>query len=108
MEEGLAQLMAFLFLDGLDPVDTEEDIDERRQQGPRGGETRDGPRNVPGEDDDSGIPSKARLRQYFKFCIETDESVYGQGFRAAARSYAKLGIQELLYYVALNQDFPPM
>ena len=50
-----------------------------------------------------------RLRQYFKFCIETDESVvYGQGFRAAARAYAKLGIQELLYYVALNQDFPPM
>ena len=94
MEEGLAQLMAFLFLDGLDPIDT--------------GEIGDDPRNVPEEEEDSGIPSEARLRQYFKFCIETDESLYGQGFRVAALAYAKLGIQELLYFVALNRDFPPM
>jgi len=94
VEEGLAQLMAFLFLDGLDPIDT--------------GEIGDDQRNVPEEEEDSGIPSEARLRQYFKFCIETDESLYGQGFRAAALAYAKLGIQELLYFVALNRGFPPM
>ena len=111
MEEGLAQLMAFLFLDGLDPIDIEGYITtERGQQGPpRGGEINDDPRNAPEEEDESGIPWETRLRQYLKFCIETDESVvYGQGFRAAARAYTKLGIHELLYYVALNQDFPPM
>ena len=108
MEEGLAQLVAFLFLDGLDPIDMEGYVTtERGQQG--GGKINDDPRNAPEEEDESGIPWEARLRQYFKFCIKTDESVvYGQGFRAAARAYAKLGIQELLYYVALNQDFPPM
>ena len=111
MEEGLAQLVAFLFLDGLDPIDIEGYITtERGQQGPpRGGEINDDPRNASEEADDSGIPWEARLRQYFKFCIETDESVvYGQGFRAAVHAYAKLGIQELMYYVALNLDFPPM
>ena len=108
VEEGLAQLVAFLFLDGMETIDTDNYINEKGQQGPRGGDIGDNPRNVPEEEEDSGIPSEARLRQYFKFCIETDESVYGQGFRAAALAYAKLGIHELLYYVALNQDFPPM
>lgn len=85
VEEGLCQLIAFLFLnDGLDPL---------AEEGP------------PTKEDDS-TPSDAKLRQYFKFCIETDESIYGEGFRLAARAYALMGMQELLYYVALNHDFP--
>ena len=64
--------------------------------------------NSKDEDDDSTIPSDEKLRQYFRFCIETDEGEYGVGFRLAARAYAKMGIQELLYYVALNHDFPPL
>ena len=40
------------------------------------------------EEDDYGIPWEATLRQYFKFCIETDDSVHGQVIRAAARTYA--------------------
>jgi hypothetical protein len=83
VEEGLAQLVAFLFLnDGLEPI-----IEELTK-------------------DDSN-PSDARLRQYFKFCIETDQTLYGEGFRLAARAYAEMGMHELLYYVALNHDFPP-
>ena len=77
VEEGLAQLMAFLFLDGLDLIDT--------------GEIGDDQRNVPEEEEDSGIPSEAKLRQYFKFCSETDESLYGQGFRAAAMIHGRQG-----------------
>jgi len=34
--------------------------------------------------------------------------VYGEGFRLAARAYAKLGIQELLYHVAVHRDFPSL
>jgi len=83
VEEGLCQLVAFLFLnDGLQPCDDSTE--------------------------DENIPSDAKLRQYFKFCIETDESVYGQGFRLAARAYAEMGMQELLYYIALNRDMPPI
>jgi len=120
VEEGLAQLVAFLFLsDGLDPIDMAtpplrrhnsvtipgiDDIYERRG----GREQHINEARNAAEEDDSSIPWETRLRQYFKFCIETDESVYGEGFRAAARAYAKLGMEELLYYVALNRDFPPM
>lgn len=83
VEEGLCQLVAFLFLnDGLEPCDTTAK--------------------------DDSIPSDAKLRQYFMFCIETDKALYGQGFRMAARAYAEIGMQELLYYIALNRDFPPM
>lgn len=91
VEEGLAQLVAFLFLnDGLDAIAEET------------------PTSADGEDGNGSIPTNARLRQYFRFCIETDEGVYGEGFRLAARGYAKMGIQELLYYVALHRDFPPL
>lgn len=82
VEEGLCQLVAYLFLnDGLEPCDTTTD--------------------------DDTIPSDAKLRQYFQFCIETDDTIYGQGFRMAAQAYAEMGIQELLYYIAINRDFPP-
>lgn len=78
VEEGLCQLVAFLFLG--DCLETSDHADN---------------------------PSRSKRLQYFKFCIETDTGLYGQGFRAAARSYADMGLQELLYYVALNHNFPP-
>jgi len=101
VEEGICQLVAFLFLnEGLDPIEnmashhsataiSEEEEEEDKKE-------------------DDSIPSDEKLRQYFRFCIETDEGVYGEGFRLAARAYAKMGIQELLYHVALNHDFPPL
>jgi hypothetical protein len=113
VEEGLAQLVAFLFLcDGLDPIDKATPPLRRHNSVTIPGiddiyERRDEARNV-AEEDDSSIPWETRLRQYFKFRIETDESMNGEGFRAAARAYAELGMEELLYYVALNRDFPPM
>ena len=83
VEEGLCQLVAYLFLkDGLEPCGTTTE--------------------------DDSIPSDAKLRQYFLFCIETDDTIYGQGFRLAAQAYAEMGMQELLYYIALNRDFPPI
>lgn len=107
MEEGLCQLVAFLFLnDGLDPVGEDEGMmefytEEERQQ------LRQTQLSSQQSLEDESIPSDVKLRQYFKFCIETDQSVYGEGFRLAARAYASIGMQELLYYVALNHDFPP-
>jgi len=93
VEEGLCQLVAHLFLnDGLDTIEHNLTSDT----------------NTAFDDKDESIPSDEKLRQYFRFCIETDESVYGEGFRLAARAYAKMGMQELLYYVALNHDFPPL
>jgi len=93
VEEGLCQLVAHLFLnDGLDSIEHNLTFDSMTAF----------------DNNDESIPSDEKLRQYFRFCIETDESVYGEGFRLAARAYAKMGMQELLYYVALNHDFPPL
>jgi hypothetical protein len=82
VEEGCCQLVAQLFLtDGMDPASTETF-------------------------DDSG-PSDEKLRQYFKFSIETDENhIYGTGYRLAAQSHAKIGIEALLSHVVLYQEFP--
>ena len=92
VEEGLCQLVAHLFLnDGLEPVEQREEAARRN-----GAEAVD------------SNPSDEKLRQYFRFCIETDEGVYGEGFRLAARAYARMGMQELLYHVAVNHDFPPL
>ena len=123
VEEGLAQLVAHLFLnDGLDS--TMKQQSSYHQLSAITGSTRtpskedDGGDDIiiDGEDDsgfnvgagyrDNTIPSDENLRQYFRFCIETDDGVYGEGFRLAARAYAEIGIQELLYYVALHRDFP--
>jgi len=78
----LAQLMAFLFLDGLDPIDT--------------GEIGDDQRNVPEEEEDSGIPSELvvyvfiiRLTQ-----ISTDVS-YGM---------LSFNIQPILFYDPIIQS----
>lgn len=82
VEEGCAQLVAMLFLnEGLAPASTETYGD-------------------PG-------PSDAKLRQYFKFSIETDDhEIYGEGYRRAAMAYANIGIEALLSHVVLYKDFP--
>lgn len=81
VEEGCCQLVAYLFLcSGL-------------PQASNG-------------NDDSG-PSDEKLRQYFKFSIETDENeIYGQGYRTAAKAYAQIGIEALLSHVVMYRDFP--
>lgn len=82
VEEGCCQLIAHLFLtDGLDPADTTVSQD--------------------------GGPSDAKLRQYFKFAIETDENeVYGEGFRRAGALFADIGILPLLSHVVMYREFP--
>eukprot|EP00549_Striatella_unipunctata_P026582 CAMPEP_0118719376 /NCGR_PEP_ID=MMETSP0800-20121206/29439_1 /TAXON_ID=210618 ORGANISM="Striatella unipunctata, Strain CCMP2910" /NCGR_SAMPLE_ID=MMETSP0800 /ASSEMBLY_ACC=CAM_ASM_000638 /LENGTH=183 /DNA_ID=CAMNT_0006626735 /DNA_START=258 /DNA_END=809 /DNA_ORIENTATION=- len=82
VEEGCCQLMALLFLnDGLKPASL-------------------------AIHDDKG-PSDAKLRQYFKFSIETDDNeIYGTGYRQAAKAYANIGIEALLSHVVLYKEFP--
>jgi hypothetical protein len=82
VEEGVAQLVAMLFLtEGLSPASTET-------YGDKG-------------------PSDEKLRQYFKFSIETDDhEIYGEGYRRAAEAYANIGIEALLSHIVLYQEFP--
>lgn len=82
VEEGCCQLLALLFLnDGLGPASS-------------------------ASGDDNG-PSDEKLRQYFKFSIETDENeIYGAGYRMAAKAYANIGIEALLSHVVLYKEFP--
>jgi len=91
VEEGCCQLVAFQYLHYLDTVHGSGDwVDEE------------------GISDDE--PSDRKLRQYFRFCIETmTDSVYGEGFRRAAASMAFLGsVRAVLEYVVENSEFPPL
>ena len=83
VEEGVAQLVAMLFLsEGL------------------------GPPPPPKPEEEDG-PSDEKLRQYFKFCIERETSeVYGTGYRRAAVAYRDIGIEALLTHVLQYRDFP--
>lgn len=80
VEEGIAQLMAMLFLsEGLPPASTK---------------TSDG-------------PSDATLRQFFKFTIEREKSdIFGGGYRKAAVAYSDIGIEALLTHVLQCREFP--
>jgi hypothetical protein len=84
VEEGCAQLIAMLFLnDGLDPP------------------------LAPTQDNDGDGPSDEKLRQYFRYSIETeDNDIYGTGYRKAAGAYSVIGIEALLSYVVRYGDFP--
>jgi len=81
VEEGCCQLVAMLLLnDGLGPT-SKDSID--------------------------GEPSDDRLRQFFKFSIETDTNeIYGEGYRLAAKTYASIGIEALLNHVVCYQEIP--
>ena len=82
VEEGCAQLIAMLFLnEGLPPASNETDRD--------------------------GGPSEEKLRQYFKFSIESDNhEIYGEGYRKAAAAYSAIGIEALMGHVVLYKKFP--
>ena len=82
VEEGCAQLVAYLFLsDGMEPP-------------PMRASTGTG-------------PTDEKLRQYFKFSIETDDNdIYGEGYRKAAAAYSSIGIAALLNHVVHYQAFP--
>jgi hypothetical protein len=84
VEEGCAQLLAMLMLtDGLDPPQ---------------------PASV---DLDDVQPSDEKLRQYFKFSIEKDETeIYGTGYHKATAAYRETGIEALLSHVARHGEFP--
>jgi len=83
-EEGLCQLMAYLWL----------------EQG------------IPILDADAGLdPSLAKvrdeLRAYFRFQITTDPSeAYGEGFRKASRAFHAWGLDATLAYVAQHAKLP--
>jgi len=84
VEEGVAQLIAMLFLsEGLGPA----------------------PKPTPEQAQDG--PSDEKLRQYFKFSIERETSdIYGNGYRRAAMAYRDIGIEALLTHVLQCRDFP--
>lgn len=82
VEEGCAQLMAKLLLDdGLEPT-------------------------TPSAHGADG-PSDEKLRQYFRFSIETEESeIYGAGYRKAAVIYRAIGMDALLSHAVQYREFP--
>jgi len=85
VEEGVAQLITMLFMTqgGLEKLTTEAD------------------RGV--------FPSNEQLRQYYQFCIETDDNdIYGQGYRKAAHSYQEVGIQALMTHLVRYGTLPPV
>jgi hypothetical protein len=83
VEEGCAQLVALLFLN--------EGLDEPQ----------------PLHNNDGSGPSDEKLRQYFRFSIETDDhEVYGTGYRRAAMAYSKIGIEALMSHIVRYGDFP--
>jgi hypothetical protein len=51
--------------------------------------------------------SEKKLRQYYKFCIERDQSdIYGNGYRRAAVAYRDIGMEGLLSHILEYRDFP--
>ena len=94
VEEGCCQLVAYLFLQYLDSIKAEGDSSSLSAA-------------APGSSTDAAGPTDKKLRQYFKFSIETDESdAYGIGYRAAAKAYAAIGIEDLLNFVVMVRKFP--
>lgn len=82
VEEGVAQLVAMLFLT--------QGLEKTTPPGP----------------DDSG-PTDNDLRRYFQHCIESDESeVFGLGYRKAAHAYQEVGIVALMTHVVRYGTFP--
>lgn len=89
IEEGCCQLMAFLYLNYLDDCDSNHHEDHNRNH--------------------HSHPTNTKLRQFFRYCIETDTSeIYGDGFRLAAKAYAKFNsVAKVLQYVAVHKCLPP-
>mmetsp|Transcript_4575 Transcript_4575/g.12931 ORF Transcript_4575/g.12931 Transcript_4575/m.12931 type:complete len:1028 (+) Transcript_4575:353-3436(+) len=102
VEEGCCQLMAYLFLQYLDTVKAEEEASSSRPSAAAAATDA-----AQASSKDAVGPTDEKLRQYFKFSIETDESdAYGIGYRAAAKAYAAIGIEALLNFVITYRKFP--
>jgi hypothetical protein len=87
VEEGCCQLMAYLYLTHLQEQNNDRDAPDCEED---------------------GQPTDKKLRQYFRYCIETDRSeVYGEGFRLAAAAYTKINNAAAFFeHVATYQSFP--
>jgi hypothetical protein len=93
VEEGICQLMAYLYLQQI--ISTEEDskTDRTFQL--------------------SKEPSDSKLNQYFIWSIENHTSpVYGDGFHKALSAYKHIcekggGLNDLMHYISVHRDFPP-
>lgn len=93
IEEGICQLVSHLYLQTLMTND--------KKEGFRDHFSRNGPSDV-------------KLNQYYKWAIENHPSpVYGGGFKKAAVAYTQTvnsggGLKELIQYVTIHRDFPPI
>ena len=93
VEEGMCQLVSHLCLQQLMANDEEDRFMDRFNG--------DGPSDV-------------KLNQYYKWSIENHASpIYGGGFKKAAKAYTQTvesggGLKELLQYVSIHRDFPPL
>ena len=106
-EEGLCQLVAERYL--ADREQTKRGVSGTGTGVGAGAERRVlGLARGPGADAESEARD-AKLREYFQFAIHTDRSpVYGDGFRAAHRTVAALGLEVVLEHVKATRDLPPV
>lgn len=92
VEEGMCQLVAHLYLQHLDANCQPETF----------------------VDNFKGEPSDAKLNQYYKWSIENHGSpVYEGGFKNAVVAYTQTlqtggGLRDLLQYVSIHRNFPPV
>jgi len=95
VEEGLCQLVSYLYLQHLSADDKQGLSDMMK--------------TITGAD-----VSDSTLNQYYKWSIENHSSpVYGGGFKKAARAYSQIiesggELKDLFQYISMHRDFPPM
>ena len=82
VEEGVAQLIALLLLvDGLEPL--------------------------PPSDDDVEKPTDEKLREYFRYAIESDkDELYGVGYQKATAAYSAVGMEALMNHIVVYHSLP--
>ena len=95
VEEGLCQLVSYLYLQHLTADDKQGLSDMMKTI-------------------TSADISDSTLNQYYKWSIENHSSpVYGGGFKKAARAYAQIidsggELKDLFQYISMHRDFPPV
>ena len=114
LEEGLCQVVAYLFLEHLAAHRDKEGELARTCASARSGDVHGGAGGASTPSDrrsaSNGRSSEARndsLRSYFHYQIMQDQSdVYGNGFREAYKAVAALGLEVTLDYVQQHQALP--
>ena len=95
VEEGLCQLVSYLYLQHLTVDDKKRGVSDMVKMFT------------------GGDPTDLTLNQYYKWAIENHPSpVYGGGFKKAAKAYSQTlesggGLKDLFQYVSMHLDFPP-